>query len=136
MCSTVEWYIPNRVIYVRWSQTITLDEIHDINAQIIELLDQGDVPVHIVGDSSQVEHLQFLSHHFRRHKNFVEHPMLGWTIHIASNPNMSMLGNILPQKPARNHYRAFTKLNHAVRFLKSYDMTLDWNAANSIAQAV
>lgn len=126
----IEWLIPGRVIYVAWFQDVTWELVAQVSDALLASLDNGEMPVHIVGDARFADEVQVLNLGLRREKNFVDHAHLGWTINIAHRPGLEQLGNALPQHMRLSTYRSFENVDDALFFLSIQDDTLDWDSAN------
>lgn len=130
MQAVLNWYLKNRIVFNRQVGGISIDDIQQSNDQIIQMLDSGASPVHVVIDYSYVTSIPTNLLQLSYATSFVKHPAKGWLITISTTPMPSFLARIIPQIAGCQRYRVFTELEHGLDFLRQQDSSLNWSDAN------
>jgi hypothetical protein len=73
----IHWLIPNRLMIVQISGDIAIEDIAEINAEIVALLDAGRAPIHIITDLKHLGKFPFDLIGVRRAATYLQHPKLG-----------------------------------------------------------
>lgn len=121
----VTWYVKNRVVLAQVAGDITLDHIHDLNYRLIELVDQGAAPVHIIVEMSEAGHTPTHLLKLREASHILGHAGVGWIIVVGlQNPFMNFLSSMLTQVGHMSRYRVFPTLDEGYRFLQTADERL------------
>lgn len=89
MQAELKWYVENKVIFLKLPQSIDdAETIDTLNLSLVELLDQGEAPVHIIIDMSdyktQFTKINQLGNMDSMSKLF-KHEAIGWSIIITEN---------------------------------------------------
>lgn len=131
MKAHIDWYIDQRVLYVKRPEIITLEELAEDSQRIIHLLDSSELPVHIINDTLNVEHMPKKLLGIKRSVPFLNHPHLGWFITLSDNALINFFGFVLPQTHLVNKkFQILRQLDESLTFLKKQDDTIDWTKAN------
>lgn len=123
-----QWLVEKRVIIAYATGQGTRDEFDQHNQRMIELLDEGESPVHVIlinenfrpptpSLSQAVTMLSFL-----RHKN------LGWIFMVADDTVGTNYASVLLARLLRVQYQRFTTIEATLAFLKNADKTVDWDS--------
>jgi hypothetical protein len=120
---TVHWLIPNRAILFTGFGTVLLPELVEGNSLILELLAQGQPPIHVVSDTSQ--NLTFPSPlDMRNAVTYLNSPVVGQAV-VGGVGNMflhfivKMMGK-MTNKPITLH----NSVEEALRYLQRQDPSL------------
>lgn len=134
MNAHIDWYIDQRVLYVKRPEIITLDILTEDSQKIIKLLDSAELPVHIINDTLAVKHMPKNLSSIKRSVPFLNHPRLGWFITLSDNILINFFGSVLPQTRFVNQrFRVIRQLEEALTLLNYQDSTIDWTKANPVA---
>ncbi len=125
----INWYIPQRVVYIRWDATVTLDTIEQVSAAVRTLMDEATAPCHILNDARDVASYPVNVMEIRGVMTFIDHPKLEWLISITSNPVVTFLADIVPQMITKTRSKATMDVDIALDFLRCADCSLDWSQA-------
>ncbi|PJF36192.1 MAG: hypothetical protein CUN49_06695 [Candidatus Thermofonsia Clade 1 bacterium] len=74
---SVDWLIKDRLILLNTSGDISIEEIEAIDRDIIQLLEAGQAPVHILADMKELGKFPFDLISMRRAATYLNHPKLG-----------------------------------------------------------
>ncbi len=130
MQATLNWYLKNRIIYVRPVGEVTIDNVNELNAQGLEMLDAGTPSVHVIIETRYVTVMPTNLLQWSYATSFIKHPSKGWLITIANTPMASFLARIIPQIAGCQRYRVFSELETGLEFLKQQDPSLNWADTN------
>jgi hypothetical protein len=113
---SITWHIEKRVIDLKVFGVITSEEIIALNLQVMDFIEAGSHPVHIIIDTLDVtEYPTNLRWVFRMLRNNPV-PPTGWNILVQNNPTVRVLaGTILSVLPVPLHI--CTTLEEAHDFL-------------------
>lgn len=126
----VSWLVPNRVIMARGYGMVTPEENAESDRQVIELLNTGTAPIHVVMDVQAVEQfpLYQIDDEVKNVRRMTDHPALGWaTICGTTNPMVRFMSSIVARLTGVR-FRIFKTLDEGLDFLKEQDDTIDWVA--------
>lgn len=125
MPADVMWYVENRIVYIRFHGVITPEEITQQQAENRQLILQGEPPVHMIVDQTDLESypvsVKRLRDAFNVNPQIRER--LGFVITISPSTMTRMLSSIISQISGVNN-RQFDDLARAIRFLQQADQTL------------
>lgn len=119
----LNWRIENRVIWLRVWDVVTMDEINTISPQIMEMLNAGSAPVHLLADYTDVTRMPFSLQHSQKAVDVQAHPHIGWVMTITNNQRMRFITTILLQITSM-WMRQFAKVDEALEFLQHVDDSL------------
>ena len=84
---TVDWYIPQRVIYLQAWGAFTLEGGKALNERLTALLDSGQGQVALIVDGARTTNLPVSLTQVCRTLDFLRHPALSWMVaHGKPNP--------------------------------------------------
>lgn len=122
----VGWYIEGRVIHDRLSGTVSIEDAEGTGQIIVEYLNEGTRPVHLIVDMTTASGFA-PTVNVRRIHDIVTRQMrsesLGWTLLVSENKLARFLASTVSQL-ARISMQTFSTLDDAVAFLREYDPTL------------
>ncbi len=115
MASTVEWYIPDRVILNVVSGVYTLDQICEGSQQILSMMRTGSSPVHLIVDSSELTNFPSI---FRpllvEIEKFRHEPTMGWSFMLTHSPVLNFFGALasnITKQPFRS-VKSYAEVNN------------------------
>ena len=126
---TIKWYVPDRVILVRFEGEVTTDDAEGINTEAVEMLDKagGEGAVHLVSDTRDVHKFPINSIQLRKKLTLFDHPSLGYVVTVTSNPLVRFFGNIIPVASSRfQNTQVVANMEASRQFLERVDQTLTW----------
>lgn len=123
----LHWYIPQRVIYVKWGAALSLDDILAVNEAASALMDEGIAPVHTLNDTRDIKRHPTNIIELRRRSISLDHPKAGWLIMVTANPFVNYLSNVVPTIGGKTRYLATMDITLALAHLRDVDHTLDWS---------
>lgn len=129
MPNQVQWQIEDRVIHVHYYGNLVSDDLLNGTKQIVQFLDQGKAPVHLI---AQFEHNGQLPIDLRKASDlatYLHHPNLGWTVQVGGNSLVNFLVSVASQVTKLRVTRR-DSLEEALQFLVTQDSTLQTPAAN------
>lgn len=94
----IDWYLPDRILYVQLQETLTLDEIRANSDTFVAQIESSDAElVHALHDNATLtsvpKRLKDLSESV---KSAYSHPNLGWTVaYNTDDAVLKFLGNML-----------------------------------------
>lgn len=86
MAHEVSWFLENRVIQLRVSGSISMQDVQDINQQLIKMIEKGTAPVHIINDMQGLKEFPNNLIQVKGALTYMNHAGLGWET-IVSQPN-------------------------------------------------
>lgn len=118
------WLLENKLIFAKYEQINTYDELAKISDTMTRLLDESQAPmVHIIDDVSAVEALPKLAD-VQKNIHYLRHERLGWYVTTLELPPLiKMISNIVTRM-MNVRYCGFLSPEDALRFLKRVDPTL------------
>lgn len=128
MAYELTWLAEKRVIDLRMWGTPTLEEVQTINAQMLEMMNQGTPPVHTLTDETEVSP-RALPPDLKLIVNTLtifQHPSLGWA--LAYSPHIGGFARMLTGLVTQfNHvnYRRFDSREAALAFLRELEPNLN-----------
>jgi hypothetical protein len=127
--SVYEWYVPGRVILGRISKESSPEEIKGDNARLMELLEQGQPPVHVIYDASRQGRMQVSLHELAGYLQFLKHPALGINCIYLPQPNrfLQMIIHGIG-RPLGIHYYSADNYTALLAYLAEHDPSLDFES--------
>lgn len=125
---TVNWYIKDEIIYVRYSGAVTADELHQSLIAANKLIDVSPRDfVHAINDVGDVTEPVSIKDSMRIVREVGNHPRTGWTLTIRTQSNLLKMGSGLGASIFKLRYRAFDTLDQALHHLKQFDQRISWD---------
>ncbi len=129
MPHTVEWMIPQRVIYMYIEGDVDLPGIQSVNTDIMTLLDSGTAPVYLVVSDENVQKMPINLASLKRTLEFMCHPALRFIISIGQvNPILNYVIPVVTQMIGVEFVRCNT-MEDAQRYLQRIDYSLNEDAS-------
>lgn len=123
MSFTSSWLVDNRVLLLQvWGEREP-QEMQNISDSLIEALQNGSSPVHVVAD------LRYATSHPPKLQetqdalSILQEPKLGWVVLITNNRTLNFVGDVVSQL-SRKNFKSFSTPEDAPRFLGRMDNSL------------
>jgi len=111
----------------------TLEELREHNARLVELLDAGTAPVHVLLRSDIEQPPTLRLDVARSVFGGLAHPVLGYVLLInRQKPLVEFVATILGRFFGVK-YKFFPTLDEAIAFLKAEDPSIDWSQLDESA---
>jgi hypothetical protein len=122
----ISWQQPRRVIYERFYDKVTLEEMTAIQQRFLAYLEEGDPPIHAVIDLSGVRDFPKSIHDIRKGLVFTGTTRLGRVVIITgNNPVIKFISSVISQLILKNaRFELLNSLDDAVRYLRERDDTV------------
>lgn len=121
----ISWYAGRRVILCRLVGEVTIEKARHINDELAAMIDQGEKPVHILFDLSEVGAVPNNLFKLREATHIVTHPGLGWVVVAGiDNPLIQFLGSMVSQLGRLSRYRVLPTIEKAYAHLRQMDDSL------------
>jgi hypothetical protein len=131
MPTVIEWYVPQRIIYVQISRTLSLEQLKGINTDVISMLDSGTAPVHVFADTRYLESVHRGLRSTTRSVTALRHPKHGWTVYFGKPaPFIRFMINAV-SRIMQAKFSIQSTPQDALDFLREQDNTIDWQQANT-----
>jgi hypothetical protein len=123
MPAETTWYQENRVILVRVRGELTLSDMADVDASIVEYVRQGSKTsalVHLIVDMTAMTKMPINLVQVQRTLTHLKEPALGWSAMVGMSPVMRFVASTVIQM-AGARFRIFPAFKEAVTFLIGQD---------------
>lgn len=128
---TIDWLIPDEVIYVRYIGVTTADELRESLLKTRDYMEASPrFLVHGIIDVGEVTHPVSLKESMQVVREVGVHPRTGWSISIREKSPLIKMGAAIGSSIFQMRYRAFDTLEQAVKHLKLVDEMLSWDRIN------
>ena len=124
---SIEWLVPNRVMYVRQFGKITRDEMDRYLEESFTIRDQGNEAngingplVHTITDAREVEHTDIKLKDVDKMLRSMRKQRVGWSIYVNSSPIERFLVSIAHQLMGVR-YACFATLEEGLNFLAAQE---------------
>ncbi len=120
----LEWRVPDRVIAIRVTDELALNEIETGSRELIPLLDAGIAPVHICIDISPMRSYPFRVSTLADSSKYLRHQHVGWL--VICGVSSLVLEQVIAAlaKLTRVRCRIVSSKSEAFRFLADQDPTV------------
>lgn len=124
MKTNINWTIHRKIVYANFPAEFDIHEWNDAGSQIRYFFDQGDSPVHVIVDMLGTKsHPMNAIEIIRGASPWLQHPRLGWTLHLTDSKVIRLLATITVQRYVAR-YRAFLSAEEAMHFIQEIDSSL------------
>lgn len=83
MKTNITWYLENRIILAHVVGDNSLEDFYVINETIIQYLDQGTAPVHLLIDVTELGNIPSNILKVKQAFTYLDHPSIGWSFFIG-----------------------------------------------------
>ncbi|MBI1282638.1 MAG: hypothetical protein GC179_31210 [Anaerolineaceae bacterium] len=128
MAFSVNWYIKDEIVYVRYSGATTGDELRDSLIMTKEFIESSSREfVHVINDVSDVTEALSVKESMAIVRDVGSHPRAGWTFSIGVKSSIVKMGSGLGASIFKLRYRAFDTLEQALAHLRQFDQRISWD---------
>ena len=124
MAYELDWRLEGRVIYLRVWDIMPLLEAHEAVEKILEALNQGTPPIHMIVDMRELRFSPTGIQANLRLNSYLRHPHLGWIVTVGGTPLTQFLSNVV-QKFFPIKMQHSESLEASLDFLRSSDSSLE-----------
>jgi hypothetical protein len=124
MSVSVTWKIENRLIFVDFKDSVTIEHIEHASHMVTQYIRSGQKPVHVLVDMEGVERYP---HEFGKLAGAIPHLAennLGKTILVRKNDRLVQLMISVIRHAVQIDLRMFDSIDKAMEFLQAADPTL------------
>jgi hypothetical protein len=82
-----EWHIPKRVLVLTVSGDVSVDDLVRFNQSMINNLEQGSAPVHLVSIGHNIQRVPTNLMLIKETVTFLQHPNMGWIVIVQEKAN-------------------------------------------------
>lgn len=130
MPHTTAWYIEKRIIYFHINGIVTMDEVEEVNAEILALIEAGDAPVHLIVNDANAEKMPINIRELSTQFAYVKHPKTGYLVGAGeTNMILAYIIRMVAKTIGVNIVRRKTFAD-VIDYLRKLDSTLNWEDAN------
>ena len=124
MAYSVDWYIHNRILNVRFIDYIDDNDMAGVNAEVIDHLDGLQNKAHLVVDLRGLKKYPTNVRHIKDFTEYLRHPNMGFVIALGiDNPLMRFFATVIPQVVGID-FRSAKEMDEALAILRRVDTTL------------
>lgn len=128
---TVEWFIPNQVIYTRYFGVIEEQELLESLSAMNAMVAGSPHPyVHTIADVGDVVKPVYPQKAMQIAREAGSHERTGWNLIIREQSVLVKLGIAFGAVLVKSKLRAFATQKEAEAFLRDVDGTLNWQGIN------
>jgi|GEM_PF-2371510 len=123
MSFSVRWYEPKQIILITYEGMLHLKDFEDYNQELINYLDEGTFPVHVVADTQHLKGVIPQAVDIANVLTYTKHENLSWVHICGANKLIRFLAAIVFQMvntPVHFH----NSIAEAVSFIHSVDTEL------------
>jgi len=121
---TMSWLYPGRVLYTRVSGSVSLDELHAYNADLIKQMRSERHLIHAVLHHDNITRIPRDVLTVRRALTALDEPNIGWIIHVSESRSPWLYVGLLMSRMTGTRGHVTTTVDDALTFLKNEDTTL------------
>lgn len=134
---SVDWYIPNQVIYACYTGEVTENEMRESLRTIIAMIDHSSSPyVHVIADTGDVTKPLSPQKTLKITREEGSHTRTGWNLILREKSTLVKMGVAFGSTMIKSKVRSFDTLEEAEHFLKDVDKTLNWSDVNRAVVAL
>ena len=119
----VSWYHPEKIVYFRVFDVLTVEQLAQASAIIGDNVMTGAAPVHLIVDVVNMKSIPTNVLEIKKLNEYLGDERMGWLIVVGANHLVTMIATVISQL-AKTRYRNFKSLEPALMFLASQDETL------------
>lgn len=126
MSYSFDWLIPERVVNFSLGETYTLEDAGQLNAQMLELLNQSTRPLHMLVDLTVLRHYPLrVTEEVWSITQCLRHAQMGWMLVInhGANPMAHFIATVV-SKTTGVKMRFVKSREEALEILHRMDLTL------------
>ncbi|MCA9895877.1 MAG: hypothetical protein KC615_22990 [Anaerolineae bacterium] len=128
---SVNWLIPDQVIFAHFSGETTEDDLRGSLISVKDIIESSDNQyVHLITDTGDVTKAVPSHKALQILREIGTHDRLGWNLIIRERSPLVKLGVALTTVLNKSNTRSLDSLEAAETFLKKMDESLDWENTN------
>ncbi len=127
---TINWYIPNQIIYSDFCGEVTLRELSKYNDEMTQILETAASRIHVIVNTTQVTNVSVNPRDIVQTLSHLTHPQIGWGVVVQTSRFVRFLASMVMQlRQVRVRYVG--DLPSAADFLEQVDDTIHWEQVDS-----
>jgi hypothetical protein len=124
MAHKIQWLFYPRILHVELYGDLDFDNLQQFNDELVTHLEQGEAPVHVIIDDTNVGKPPLQLGKLKRILPYIQHPSLGWQVGIGTvNPLVNYMAPML-MKLARVSFIRRQTQEEALQALVKQDASL------------
>jgi hypothetical protein len=127
---SIEWEIPDRLIYITITGLVDLDDLKQIDDAMWEMIGSGMQPVHVIADVTALQKFPDRLVQLRDVYYRLDTTSTGWIMVITENPMVRLISSVIARF-RRLRIRSVRTRSDALDFLETQDPTLSQLIAKS-----
>lgn len=129
---SIDWLIPNQIIYAYFSGVLEEDEVREALKSILDMIKSSDYPyVHIIDDTGDITMPLSPKKMLEISRELIKYDRLGWSLIIREKSMLVKMGVAFGSSVIKSKVRSFSTFDEAAQFLREVDVMLDWSHMNS-----
>jgi hypothetical protein len=127
---SIEWYIPDRLIYITVTGKITVADLKALDDTMWTMIESGRPPVHVLTDVTELEYVPGRLVDLRDLYYRLDTSAMGWNLVVTENRTVRLISSVIGRF-RRIRLRTFKTRRAALAFLQNQDSSLPKLLANS-----
>jgi len=119
----IHYLIDHRVILTRLYGDLSREDSEIFNRQNVDLLTRGASQVHIIFDTTQLQHINLNIREMLSLMSFTHEPHLGWVFIVGGSPMAKFMGTLVLEAGGVN-YRFVNTMDDALATLRRFEPDL------------
>lgn len=91
----INWVVDKLVLHVQYTGTVEKDELLEVNVDLVAYLDEGEAPIHIISDQSNMDRLNADLKSFRQVMTIMNDKRWGWIMIMGADPITQFFGKLV-----------------------------------------
>lgn len=130
---TVNWLIPDEIIYAHYSGVVTAAELHECLVKMYTMIESSSRHlVHMISNLGDIVEGVPLLESIQIVRKVGAHPRSGWTISLREESILMRMGASIGTSIFRMRFTTTTTLERAYAHLRDVDTTLSWDKLDKI----
>lgn len=119
-----QWYIPNRLVFIRLNGDFDFRDFDALNQDLKSMLDAGEKPIHMIFDDSGVDKIPTQLSEVENALEFNRHLSLGWMVSVGeASPLVNYMIPMVTKITGAKFLRVDT-FEEALAFIKKHDPSI------------
>ena len=128
---SMNWYIPDEILYIHYSGVTTIEEMRESLLEMKRLMDSSPRNlIHAISDVGDITQSVPLKDSIKIVREVGQHARAGWTIVIREKSIIIKMQSALATSIFKLRYRTFDTMDQALAHLKVSDAELNWDKAD------
>ena len=82
----ISWVVEKKVLHVQYKGTVEKEELVEVNQDLVAYLDEGEAPIHIISDQTNMDRLNADLKSFRQQMTIMNDSRWGWIMILGADP--------------------------------------------------